>query len=245
MNWKKHYFEELDSTNRYLKEKAAEGAPEGTVIIAGRQSAGRGRLGRRFFSPEEKGIYMSILLRPEIALERAVLITSMAAVAVARAIEHVGGVTAQIKWVNDIFLNKKKVCGILTEAGINAEERSLDYAVLGIGVNAGKMEFPEELKEIATSVSNECGACVDKEVLIEEILQELEQWYPTLFDGSFLEESRRRSVLLGKEILVIDETVPEGAYPAKAVAINELGNLVIERNGNRMVLNSGEVSIRF
>jgi len=245
MNWKKIYFEELDSTNRYLKELAAGDVRSGTVIIANRQSAGRGRLGRSFFSPEEKGIYMSILLRPDIPLERAVLITSMAAVAVARAIEQVSGIEAKIKWVNDIFLNGKKVCGILTEAGINAEAGVLDYAVLGIGVNVGEMEFPEELKDIATSISNECGFTVFKETLIEEILSELDKWYLTLADGSFLEESRKHSILLGKEILVIDETVPGGSYPAKAVDINELGNLVIEKDGVEKVLNSGEVSIRF
>lgn len=245
MNWQKIYFEELDSTNRYLKEKATDGVPEGTVIIANRQSAGRGRLGRSFFSPEEKGIYMSALLCPDIPLERAVLITSMAAVAVANAVERVSGMEAKIKWVNDIFLNGKKVCGILTEAGINAEQGTLDYAVLGIGVNVGKMKFPEELKDIATSVSNECGIPVSKERLIDEILKELDKWYPTLSDGSFLEESRKRSLLLGKEILVLDETVPGGSYPAKAMNINELGNLIVEKDGIVQVLNSGEVSIRF
>ena len=245
MIWQKEYLTEIDSTNRYLKELAAAGAPEGTVIIADRQSAGRGRLGRSFFSPEEKGIYMSILLRPEIALERAVLITSMAAVAVARAIERICGVPAKIKWVNDIFLNNKKTCGILTEAGINASSGTLDYAVLGIGINVGFMEFPEELRTIATSVSNECGFAVSKEVLIDEVLKELEVWYPTLSDGSFLEESKSRSLLLGKEIMVLDERIPEGFYPAKAVDINELGNLMIEREGVGQVLNSGEVSIRF
>ena len=245
MIWNKTYLEETDSTNRYLKELAAAGAPEGTVIIAGRQSAGRGRLGRSFFSPEEKGIYMSILLRPEITLERSVLITSLAAVAVARAMERIGGIRAKIKWVNDIFINNKKTCGILTEAGINASEGTLDYAVLGIGINVGVMEFPEELQDIATSVSNECGFEVSKDVLIEEVLKELEAWYPALWDGSFLEESRKRSLLLGKEIRVVDETHPEGGYPAKAVDINELGNLIIERDGRLQILNSGEVSIRF
>ena len=245
MDWKKQYMKEIDSTNRYLKELAADGAPEGTVIIAEKQSAGRGRLGRSFFSPEEKGIYMSILLRPDMELQRSVLITSMAAVAVARAIERISGVPALIKWVNDVFLNKKKVCGILTEAGIDTQKGTLDYAVLGIGVNVGIMEFPAELKEIATSVSNECGFAVSKEVLIEEILKELEQWYPTLWDGSFLEESKKRSVLLGKDILVLNASAEGGSYPAKAVDINELGNLIIERNGVREVLNSGEVSIRF
>lgn len=245
MIWNKTYLEETDSTNRYLKELAAAGAPEGTVIIAGRQSAGRGRLGRSFFSPEEKGIYMSILLRPEITLERSVLITSLAAVAVARAMERIGGIRAKIKWVNDIFINNKKTCGILTEAGINASEGTLAYAVLGIGINVGVMEFPEELQDIATSVSNECGFEVSKDVLIEEVLKELEEWYPTLWNGGFLEESRKRSLLLGKEIRVVDETHPEGGYPAKAVDINELGNLIIERDGRLQILNSGEVSIRF
>lgn len=242
---KKIYLEETDSTNRYLKELAVEGAEEGTVVIADKQSAGRGRLGRSFFSPEEKGIYMSVLLRPEISLERSVLITSMAAVAVARAIEKVCGLPSKIKWVNDIFLNKKKVCGILTEAGIDEARQTLSYAVLGIGVNVGSMEFPEELREIATSVSYECGFAVKKEALIDEILKELELWYPTLWDGSFLEESKARSILLGKEIRVVDEMHPEGGYSAKAVDINELGNLIIERDGSTQVLNSGEVSIRF
>lgn len=242
---KKIYLEETDSTNRYLKELAANGAKEGTVVVANKQSAGRGRLGRSFFSPEEKGIYMSVLLRPELALERSVLITSMAAVAVARAIEKVCGLPAKIKWVNDIFINNKKACGILTEAGINAADGTLEYAVLGIGINVGSMEFPEELRDIATSVSNECGFEISKDVLIDAVLAELEQWYPALWDGSFLEESKKRSVLLGKEIRVVDETHPEGGYPAKAVDINGLGNLIIERDGVTQVLNSGEVSIHF
>lgn len=245
MVWNRIYLSEIDSTNRYVKELAAAGAMEGTVVIAGKQSAGRGRLGRSFFSPEEKGIYMSILLRPDIELQRSVLITSMAAVAVARAIEKVSGITAQIKWVNDIFLNKKKVCGILTEAGIDVEKQSLEYAVLGIGVNVGVMEFPEELRGIATTVSNESGFDVSKEILIEEILEELENWYPTLWNGSFLAESKARSILLGKEILVLDAMVAEGFYQAKAVDLNEMGNLIIERDGVQEVLNSGEVSIRF
>ncbi len=245
MTWEKKYLKETDSTNRYVKELAAAGAPAGLVVIANKQSAGRGRLGRSFFSPEEKGIYMSILLRPQIELERSVLITSMAAVAVARAIERLSGISAKIKWVNDIFINNKKVCGILTEAGIDAEKGSLDYAVLGIGVNVGAMEFPEELKEIATSVCNECGFEITKEALIEEILRELEALYPALQDGSFLKESKKRSILLGKEVRVVDALADGGFYEAVAVDIDELGHLIIERNGSREALNSGEVSIRF
>lgn len=245
MNWNIMHFQELDSTNRYLKELAATGALEGTVLIADKQTAGRGRLGRSFFSPEEKGIYMSVLLRPELALQRSVMITSMAAVAVANAVEHISGRNTQIKWVNDIFLNRKKVCGILTEAGIDTEKQSLSYAVVGIGVNVGFMEFPEELKETATSISNECGFEVKKEELVEEILKELKRWYPTLWTGAFLSESRKRSILLGKEILVVDAAAAGGSYPAKAVELDELGHLIVEAGGKRKVLNSGEVSIRF
>ena len=167
-------FSELDSTNQYLKELAKEGAKAGTVIIANKQSAGRGRLGRSFFSPEGTGIYMSILLRPEMELQKSVRITSMAAVAVARAIERVSGIEAKIKWVNDIFLNGKKVCGILTESGINAITGTLEYAVLGIGINVGTIQFPEELKDIATSICNECNHTVTRTELIIEILKELE-----------------------------------------------------------------------
>jgi len=245
MEWNMIQLEQTDSTNRYVKELAEKGALEGIVVIANQQSMGRGRFGRSFFSPAEKGIYMSVLLRPKLDLQQAVLITSMAAVAVARAIERVSGVNAQIKWVNDIYLNRKKACGILTEAGICAEKAELEYAVLGIGVNVGNMTFPKELEHMATSLSNECGFCVSKDKLVEEILKELEQWYPTLWTGEFLEESKRRSILLGQEISVLDVSVPGGSYLAKAVDLNELGNLIIERNGKREVLNSGEVSIRF
>lgn len=235
-------FSELDSTNRYLKELAKEGVKEGTVVIANQQSAGRGRLGRNFFSPGNTGIYMSILLRPEIELQKSVRITSMAAVAVARAIEKVSGIEAKIKWVNDIFLNGKKVCGILTESGINTVTGVLDYAVLGIGVNVGKIEFPEELKEIATSVCNECNKIISREELIVEIVRELEYWYPSLQDGSFLKESKERSLLLGKEILVVESQ--EKKYQAKALDLDDMGHLWIENAGKKELLHSGEVSIK-
>lgn len=235
-------FSELDSTNRYLKELAREGAKEGTVIIANQQSAGRGRLGRSFFSPENTGIYMSILLRPEIELQKSVRITSMAAVAVARAIEKVSGIEAKIKWVNDIFLNGKKVCGILAESGFNTMTGALDYVVLGIGVNVGTIEFPEELKEIATSVCNECKYTVTRTELIVEILKELEYWYPSLQDGGFLKESKERSLLLGNEILVVG--TGESSYQAKALDLDDMGHLWIEKAGKKELLHSGEVSIK-
>ena len=236
-------FSELDSTNRYLKELAKDGAKEGTVIIANKQSAGRGRLGRSFFSPEGTGIYMSILLRPNMELQKSVRITSMAAVAVARAIEKVSGIETKIKWVNDIFLNGKKVCGILTESGIHTTTGTLEYAVLGIGINVGNIQFPEELKEIATSICNECNHTVQREKLIAEILKELEAWYSSLFDGSFLKESRKRSMLLGKDILVVGSG--EKDYKAKALDLDDMGHLWIEKEGKKAMLHCGEVSVKF
>lgn len=235
-------FSELDSTNRYLKELAKEGAKAGTVIIANKQSAGRGRLGRSFFSPEGTGIYMSILIRPEIELQKSVRITSMAAVAVARAIERVSGIETKIKWVNDIFLNGKKVCGILTESGISTITGTLEYAVLGIGINVGTIQFPEELKDIATSICNECSHTVTRNELIVEILKELEYWYPSLQDGSFLKESRKRSLLLGKDILIVGNG--EKNYEAKALDLDDMGHLWIEKEGKKEMLHSGEVSIK-
>ena len=235
-------FPELDSTNRYLKELAKEGAEAGIVVIANKQSAGRGRLGRSFFSPEGTGIYMSILLRPEMELQKSVRITSMVAVAVARAIERISGIETKIKWVNDIFLNGKKVCGILTESGINATTGTLEYAVLGIGINVGTIQFPEELKEIATSICNECNHTVTRTELIVEILKELEHWYPTLWNGGFLQESRKRSLLLGKDIFVVGSG--ESNYQAKALDLDDMGHLWIEKEGKRELLHSGEVSVK-
>ena len=236
-------FDELDSTNSYVKKLADEGAKEGVVVIAERQSKGRGRLGRSFYSPEDTGIYMSILLRPETELQQSVRITSMAAVAVAEAIEKISGISAQIKWVNDIYLEGKKACGILVEAGIDVQEQKLHSAVVGIGINVGNMVFPDELAGIATSVSNVCGFEIARETLIAEVIKAFETWYPTIADGSFLKESKRRSILLGKVIRV--HNYDGSSYEACALDLDDMGHLIIERDGKRELLDSGEVSVRW
>lgn len=234
-------FPSLESTNKTAKTMAAQGAPDGTVIIADTQSQGHGRYGRPFFSPEKSGIYMSVLLRPHLKPEDALLLTSCAAVATAQAIESLADVSVQIKWVNDLFINNKKICGILTEAGIGFENGALDYVVIGIGINAGKVTFPDDLKSIATSIENESGIPISRNRLIAEVLNKLEAHIQTMHNRSFLSESRKRSILLGKEINVI--TMNE-TYPAKALEINDDGFLIVEAKGKRHVLNSGEVSIR-
>ena len=232
----------LDSTNNRAKALAAAGAPHGLTVIADTQSGGRGRMGRSFFSPEHSGIYLTCVLRPECPPEKAGLLTSLAAVAAARAVEKVSPeAEVKIKWVNDLYLGEKKICGILSEAGLGMEAGRLEYAVVGIGINVKKMAFPPELRDIATSIGNETGAEPDRNRLIAEILNELETLYGDLESGAFLAESRRRSNVIGRSVTVI-----EGGktYPARAMDIDSQGRLVIETGTGRSCLNYGEVSLK-
>ena len=146
--------EKLDSTNNRAKALAAAGAKHGMTVIADSQTGGRGRMGRSFFSPEHSGIYMTVILKPAISPDKAGLLTSLAAVAAARAVEKVSGADVKIKWVNDLYAGGKKICGILSEAGLGMETGRLDWAVVGIWINTAKMVFPEDLREIASSVGN-------------------------------------------------------------------------------------------
>ncbi len=231
--------QETDSTNRVAKELAGKGAAEGTLVVAECQSGGKGRLGRSFFSPEG-GIYMSMVLRPNISAEQAVLITTCAAVAVARAIERISSVTAGIKWVNDIYVNSKKVCGILAEAGLDPEQEAPAYVVLGIGINVKRQSVPEELKEIVGCLEDS-ETSVSKEELIAAVWEEFAVLYENLSTAVYMEEYKERSVVVGKEVTVL---APEGAYTATVTNIDKAGHLVIERDGKREELSFGEVSVR-
>ena len=231
----------LDSTNTRAKAIAATGAPHGFLVIAESQSGGRGRRGRSFFSPEHSGVYMTYVLRPKLLADRAVMITSMAAVAVARAIEAVADVDVRIKWVNDLYINDRKACGILCEASMDFESGQLEYVVLGIGINVGSMRFPEELKDIATSIENECGQPVSRNRLIAEISNQLEDLYGQLETGEFMAESRARSNVIGRDVLVMrgDER-----FTARAVDIDDRGRLVIQTDSDLRRVDSGEVSLK-
>ena len=231
----------LDSTNNRAKILAANGAKHGTVIIADSQSGGRGRQGRSFFSPDHSGVYLTIILRPDCAPDQAGLLTSLAAVATARAVEKTADVKADIKWVNDLYVNDRKICGILCEAGLGMEAGRLEYAVVGIGVNTARMQFPPELKDIATSIGNECGEAPERNRLIAEILNETEALLGDLGTGHFLAESRKRSNVIGRTVTVIEG---DKRYPAKAVDIDDQGRLVIETPEGRTCLNYGEVSLK-
>ena len=243
IEWKLEIHSHIDSTNNRGKELALAGAEHGTVVIADSQSAGRGRFGRKFHSPEGCGVYLSIVFRPDFGAEKAVMITSMAAVAVARAIEAVADVEARIKWVNDVYIGSKKACGILCEAGLDFESGQMQYVVAGIGVNVGFIDFPDEIKNIATSISNECGKAVSRNRFIAELLNQISILYPQIESGIFMDESRRRSNVIGRDIYVLrgDEK-----YAAKAVDIDDGGSLiVVTESGERQLLHSGEVSLRF
>lgn len=231
------------STNTIAKEMAQKGAKEGTVIIALEQTQGRGRMGRCFYSPKGSGIYLSVILRPKLSIEDSLMITTCAAVAVARAIEKVASVEAQIKWVNDIYVAGKKVCGILTEASLDFESGGLEYAVVGIGINIAAAAFPDDIKDIAGSIFRKKPK--DKPVssmLVAELLNNISEMTPCIMDKKYLDEYRRRSFLIGKDIYVIRGN---HSISAKAVDIDEKARLIVEyEEHSREALNSGEVSVR-
>ncbi len=231
----------LDSTNNRAKALAATGAPHGYLVIAESQSGGKGRMGRSFFSPKHTGVYITYVLRPQMLAERAVMITSMAAVAVAQAIEAVADVDVKIKWVNDLYIRGRKVCGILCEASVDFESGGLEYAVLGIGVNVGSMAFPPELADIATSVENECGHPVSRSRLVAEISNRLESLYGQLATGEFMAENRARSNVIGRDVTVI-----RGGerFEARALDVDDRGRLVIRTPSGVSRVGSGEISLK-
>ena len=242
-------YSELDSTNTRLRKDALNGAPEGTVVIAERQSGGRGRLGRSFFSPPHGGIYMSILLRPLLSVpgllpSDAVMITSAAAVAVCRGIEEITSKVVQIKWVNDVYYQNKKICGILTEGSVSLEANGFDYIIVGIGINVLGCELPDELKNIVGALYNTSDQEYTNRIRHRITARVLEHFFDIYRSGlrDFVPEYRRRSLVLGKNINVIHgETV----RPGKAVAVNDDCSLCVQfDNGKTENISSGEISIR-
>ncbi len=235
----------LASTNTMVREKAAAGAPEGYTVIANNQTDGKGRRGRSFYSPSGTGIYMSLLLRPrQYASKQAVKLTTMAAVAVCEAIEAVSGKKAQIKWVNDIYVAGKKVCGILTEASFGLEDGFLEYAVLGIGINVSPPMggFPEELKNVAGAVF--CEAQNDgKNHLAAEFLNRFMTYYAMSPEICCADSYRSRSLVIGREIQVI---FSDGSKKAIALDVDEDCRLMVKyEDGKTERLSSGEISVKF
>jgi len=228
-----------------LRESARQGAPEGAVLAAERQTAGKGRLDRVFHSPAGHGAYFSLLLRPRYKAGDAALITPAAAVAAARAIEAVTGVNVGIKWVNDLLLSGKKVCGILTEAVFGARNGSIESAILGIGINITLPEagYPGELGNLATAlIDRHDGAGLVRSRLIAATLDNFWEFYKNLTAREFLSEYRARSVILGRDIYVL---TPDGKRSARALAIDDDCRLLVRyEDGGTTAVMSGEVSVR-
>ena len=241
MDVQMEYYDCVDSTNRLAKERAEQGAPEGLCIISNAQTAGRGRLGRSFCSPADTGLYMSLVLRPLLPAQKVLSVTTAAAVAVCRAIERVSNRKAQIKWVNDVYCDGKKVCGILTEAGFSGD--TLRYAVLGIGINVCDPVggFSDEIADIATSVfGKETG---DRNALAVAVLDAFSEEYAHLSEERYVAEYRARSCLVGKPITV---KASDGDREATALGVDEQCRLLVRyADGREDTLSSGDVSIRF
>ena len=235
----------VTSTSDVLKKAALAGAAEFTVELAEEQSGGRGRLQKSFYSPRGNGLYMSVLLRPKLAIADTAFITSAAAVAVCEAIEEVCGKETGIKWVNDVFIGGGKVCGILTEAALSVENSAVESAVLGIGVNISDPEggFTGELAGVAASVFGG-GKVPDgtRNRLAAEILKRLLYHYYTLPERGFLAEYKRRSIVVGKSVTVI---TPLYTKEAEALEIDDECRLIIKNtDGSVEAVNAGEVSLR-
>lgn len=239
------YFESVSSTNTLLKQSAAENQAESTIYVTEHQTQGRGRLGKTFFSPKGCGIYLSYLIRPKIPAADALFITVAAAVAMVRALYEVLNIKAQIKWVNDIYADDKKLCGILTESAFSADGK-LNYAVLGIGINTKNPPggYPEEFAYKTTNLENITGEISsDKKC---ELMASFINNFDILFhDNSkaYVKEYKEASCLLGREIEILSG---EHTGFATAVDIDENANLVVTKSdGCTVSLSYGDVSIRF
>ncbi len=247
-----HCFFEVDSTNNHAKTLAQDGCDDGTVVLAERQTRGRGRLGRSWDSMDRKGIWMSVVLRPAVGLEDVQIITLAASVAVVSALKKEMDIDAGIKWPNDIILGGKKVCGILTEMSMEMER--INFLVLGIGMNFSheKSDFPEEIRDRATSLGiylkEKKGLDISefrRSHLVKAILSELERVYDIINKGKagvIIEEWKKYSVTLGKEVLI---KYREDQYTGIAEDIDQNGRLIVKQgDGTVREVLSGEVSVR-
>lgn len=227
------YYDVIDSTNLEAKRLIKSGAKLQLIITADTQTAGKGRMGRQFYSPDKTGLYMSFVYEPETDFQDSVTVTSAAAVAVVRAIRELTDLNPKIKWVNDIYVYDKKVAGILTEA-VTGERTSI---IVGIGVNITTNEFPDEIKDTATSLKQS----VDKNVLLECIVKHLVELINGLPQRTFLAEYKEKSMVIGKEVYFIKNGVKKEGM---AVDINQDGGLIVQTPDGCETLNTGEITLR-
>ena len=239
------FHKETSSTNIDAKELAEKGEAAGTVVVADMQTAGRGRRGRGWVSPAGKDIYMTVVLRPQCRPEKASVLTLVMALAVLKAVSEQIPQKCSIKWPNDIVVNGKKICGILTE--MSAELDGIHYVVIGTGINVNQEFLAEEIQETATALRIECGHQVNRATLVARTLYYLEKYY-AIFEENWdfsglVNEYNQLLVNRDREVCVLD---PKGAYEGTARGINENGELLVERksDGELVQVYAGEVSVR-
>lgn len=233
----------IDSTNTRAKQLGEEGAEHGTLVVTECQTAGKGRRGRTWESPAGN-VYFTFLLRPDVLVSRASMITLVSALALAKAIKEVTKLEAQIKWPNDVVANGKKLCGILTESSTDLEY--INYVVVGIGVNMNQTQFPEELSDKASSLLLELGHSVNRSEILGEFLNQFEKYYDIFIQtedmSRLIEEYNSLLVNCGREVKIIEK---EKERVLKAIGIDENGGLIVEnQDGTRESIISGEVSVR-
>lgn len=246
--------ETTPSTNLEVKNHATDGEQEGLVVISEEQTKGRGRMGRSFLSPKGSGIYLSVLLRPSFSSEEAAQVTVAAASAAALAIEKacpsIPEGSIQIKWVNDLYLNAHKICGILTEASVSLENTGLEYVILGIGFNILDPNggWPDELKDIAGSLADYDIPASARVRIAAEFLNFFLPMYQNLSKRTHMDEYRRRQMLLGKtvEIISVATSASESNETASVLGVDDDGHLIVrlDKTGETVHLNSGEVRVR-
>lgn len=230
------FFDEIDSTNRLAKELAGNNEPHGTVLIADRQTAGRGRLGKSFYSPDG-GLYMSVILRPTEQISDMMALTACTAAAIHTALSEFD-ITTKIKWVNDLFLNDRKICGILCEGGFHPQSGGLDYLIIGIGLNLTRnADVPQELRSIITDIETETGLLIDRNSMAAAILKQLAFQLSNLSERSFLSTYTEHSYTLGKTVIVTHEGMEK---TAEAIGFTQdLGLIVRFSDGTEAVITSG------
>ena len=237
------YFPVIDSTNTKAKQLAEEGYPAGTLVVAEQQDAGRGRRGRSWESPRGDGIFMTLMLKPDIKPENAPMLTLVAALAVSAAISECTGRPAGIKWPNDIVMNGKKVCGILTE--MSAQIDYVNHVVIGIGINVHNKEFPEEIAHMATSLYLETKEHFNRAALIEKVWEQFERYYKTFLETEDLsglaKEYEAHLVNMHQIVKVLD---PKEPFEGKAMGITARGELMVDTWESRRLVSAGEVSVR-
>ena len=238
------YFDTIDSTNTKAQELAEKGYPSGTLVVADKQESGKGRRGRSWVSPSGTGIFMTLMIKPDINPNNASMLTLVAALAVAKAITSVTGEEALIKWPNDIVVNGKKVCGILTE--MNAQFDYINHIVVGIGINVHNESFPEEISQMASSLMIEAGGKrFHRAQIIAETMSYFEQYYDTFLKtqdlSAIVREYDELLVNRNKSVRVLD---PKEPFDGKAMGITPKGELIVDTWESRKLVSSGEVSVR-